>query len=128
TLAEEGVVRAFLDPAADETAATLLRRLVQERFGIRLGPYDPVRRGELLVDLAEGDVPERWAGRDLHVTDRYPGPGEYVIHIEPAVPDQPARMSIFGRDAAGLEKGIRMWLCFLRAEHPGAVRSGDAVL
>ncbi len=123
TLAEDGNVRVFLDPQADPTAAALLEGLMQIRFGVALRNYDPARGDGVVVDLAAGSVPPRWAGCDLHISDRYPGPGEYVIHVEDAAPDQPTRLLIFGRDAAGLAKGVHMWLHFLRPEKPGAVRN-----
>jgi len=61
-----------------------------------------------------------WEDAGLHITDRYPAAGEYVIHVDDSGANP--RMLIFARERAGLEKGIRNWLCFLRTERPGAPR------
>lgn len=117
TLAEQGDVRLWLAPASDPQAAALLSRLLAERFGVT--PRSGVREPEgFVVDLRIGDL-RGWRDADLHITERYPAAGEYVIHVDDS--GQHPRMLIFGRDAAGLEKGIRNWGEFLRTEQPGAV-------
>jgi len=120
TLAEEGDVLLRIAPTADRHATELLGALLRERFGVapRLGRSWP---GEFALDLRIADT-SGWERSDLHVTDRYPPAGEYLIHLEEGGPEQPARMLIYGRDRAGLEKGIRNWLHFLRSERPGAAR------
>jgi len=118
TLAEEGNVRLWLAPSSDPAAAALLGDLLDERFGVRPSTGDP-GPDSLVVDLRIGDT-VGWEDAGLHVTDRYPARGEYVIHVDEAGANP--RMLIFARDRAGLEKGISTWLCFLRAERPGALR------
>lgn len=118
TLAEEGDVRLRLAPSSDAEAAALLRKLLQERFHVTPRHNEP-RRDDFVVDLRIGDL-KGWQDADLHITERYPPAGEYVIHVDEA--GAGGRMLIFGRDRAGLEKGVRSWLYFLRTERPGALR------
>jgi len=56
------------------------------------------------------------------VTDSYPGPGEYLIHLVEGDTGTPTRTLIFGRDGAGARNGVEQWVRFLRSERRGAVR------
>lgn len=121
SLAEEGNLFATLSPASDGAGAKLLSTLLKEKFsiGVEHGKAQP---GGFEIALHTGGLSAEWKAMKLHITDRYPAEGEYVIHVEFPQGDAPTRMLIFGRDAAGLEKGIRQWMYFLRSERPGAIR------
>ncbi len=113
TLAENGEVLVRIT-SGDANAVGLLQNLLGERFGVkpRMGR---AWTGEFAVDLRVADA-SGYEDADLHLWDGYPGPGEYIIHVEPAEGMEPARMLIYGRDEAGLAKGIANWVSFLRAE------------
>ena len=119
TLAEEGDVRVRITSGSSD-AVDLMSTLLEDRFGVepRTGR---AWAGDFAVDLRVGDT-SGWEDADLHIWEGYPGAGEYIIHIEDATEEQPARMLIYAPDQAGLEKGIRNWVQFLRSERPGAAR------
>lgn len=119
TLVENGEVLVRIS-SGDAASVGLLQDLLQERFGVepRTGR---AWAGEFAVDLRVADA-SGYEDADLHLFEGYPAAGEYIIHLEPGVGVEPPRLLIYGRDAAGLEKGIRNWVAFLRSERPGAVR------
>ena len=120
-LAEEGQVKLHLSSGAGQANAKLLSTLCKDAFGV-VPRSDAPAADSFVVDLQVGNVPASWSATQPHIGKRYPGPGEYVIHVVPAKGESPVRMLLFGRDEAGLEKGLRQWLCFLRTERRGAVR------
>jgi hypothetical protein len=121
SLAEEGNLFATISPASDAAGAKLLGSLLQEKFSVSIQSSKAAASG-FEIELQTGKIPAVWKAMKLHITDRYPDAGEYVIHVEFPQGNKPTRMLIFGRDTAGLEKGIRQWMYFLRSERPGAVR------
>jgi hypothetical protein len=122
-LAENGRVMTCLAPAAHASGATLVAQLLKDRFGVQVRAADSSGTS-FTLDLQTRQVPGSWKADPPHVTDSYPPAGEYVIHLVPGGEAKPTRLLIFGRDDAGLEKGIRQWLCFLRTERRGGSRPG----
>lgn len=119
TLAEDGQVLTRITSGNAE-AVGLLKSLLEQQFGVtpRMGR---AWSGEVAVDLRAGDL-SGWEDADVHTWDSYPSAGEYIIHVEPGSERQLTRILIYGRDQAGLEKGIRNWVRFLSSERRGAVR------
>ncbi len=113
TLAENGEVLVRIT-SGDANSVGLLQNLLGARFGLqpRTGR---AWTGEFAVDLRVADA-SGYEDADLHLWDSYPGAGEYIIHLEPAEGIEPARLLIYGRDEAGLAKGIANWVAFLRSE------------
>ncbi|MDP6113048.1 MAG: DUF5107 domain-containing protein [Planctomycetota bacterium] len=120
-LAEEGNLTAVVSPASNADGAKLLGTLLKEKFAIGI-QQGKAQLGGFEISLHTGGLPATWKAMNLHITKRYPAAGEYVIHVDLPADKGATRMLIFGRDAAGLEKGIRQWMFFLRSERPGAVR------
>ncbi len=117
-LAEQGRVLLCMASAADRTGTAQLAGELQRRFGVRpradkAGPED------ILLDVRHGAVPEEWRALMPQVTERYPAAGEYVICASASAGSAPRRLLIYGRDPAGLEKGIQFWTRFLSGERRG---------
>ncbi len=102
-------------PAAKQAAQQLAEH-VSRRYGVTL-PIQPtddlssVPGPKLLVGLA-ADKPVKTLSDqiDLQLDDRYPGPGGYRIQ---RLADQQL-LALAAVDEAGLRRGTRNWLCFLR--------------
>jgi hypothetical protein len=115
-LALDGKVALAIAPGANAAGAEALKAVLVKRFGIQPVAAQAAR---VVVDLQVGSVPGAWQATNPHITGIYPGPGEYVVHAPPADKAGSRRILIFGRDEAGLKKGIEMWSCFLRSERRG---------
>lgn len=119
-LAEQGKVFLSLDTRSNKAGAAILSESLKKNFNIRARRGNPGRNG-VLIDLCVALLPDHWKETNPHITDLYPSAGEYVIHQVPAIGNLPARILIFGRDDAGLRKGIEYWSYFLRTEQPDRI-------